>query len=68
MPIFEFKCKSCGQVFEEFVFSSNTDTGSIVCPECGATNADKLMSAFSSSTGSSIGSGGAASCGTSGFG
>ena len=68
MPIFEFKCKSCDYVFEEFVFSSNIDPASIVCPECGAKNADKLMSAFSSSMGSSFSAGGAASCGTSGFG
>jgi len=67
MPIFEFKCNSCNKVFEEIVFSSNTDSANIVCPECGAKNADKLMSAFSSSTGASVGSG-AASCGSSGFG
>ena len=67
MPIFEYKCNSCNHVFEEFVFSSNTDSATIVCPECGTKNAEKLMSAFSSSAGASVGSG-AASCGTSGFG
>ena len=67
MPIFEFKCNTCSQVFEEFVFTSNTDSAKIVCPECGTKDAEKLMSAFSSSTGASVGSG-AASCGSSGFG
>ena len=69
MPIFEFKCKNCDQVFEEFLFSSNTESATIVCPKCGSENADKLMSGFSSSAGSGVSLGsGAASCGSSGFG
>jgi putative FmdB family regulatory protein len=67
MPIFEFKCTKCKTVFEEFVFSASTDTSKLVCPECGEKNAEKLMSAFSSSFGSTLRSGGA-SCGSSGFG
>lgn len=67
MPIYEFKCKKCHHVFEELVFNSNPDPSSIICPECGEKNAEKLMSAFSSSGTVSIG-GGTASCGTSGFG
>jgi len=68
MPIFEFKCKNCNHVFEELVFSSNVNSEDITCPACGDKNADKLMSAFSSSGSSVIGSGGAPSCGPSGFG
>jgi putative FmdB family regulatory protein len=68
MPIFEFKCKNCQHVFEELVFSSNSSAEEIICPECGEKKADKLMSAFSSSGTSSSGSGGAPSCGPSGFG
>ncbi|MCK4559678.1 MAG: zinc ribbon domain-containing protein [Calditrichia bacterium] len=67
MPIYEYKCKKCDHVFEEFVFSSNTGSEDIICPVCGEKNADKLMSAFSASGTSSIGSG-ASSCGPSGFG
>ena len=67
MPIFEFKCKNCGHIFEEFVFSSNPDAGSIICPECSNKNTDKLMSAFSSTVSASAASG-ASSCGSSGFG
>jgi putative FmdB family regulatory protein len=65
--MYEFKCKKCQHVFEEFVFSSNSDSDKIECPECGEQNADKLMSAFSSTGTSSVGSA-AASCSTSGFG
>lgn len=68
MPIYEFKCKNCQHVFEEFVFSSSVEVESIVCPVCGEKNADKLMSAFSSSGGNISFGSGAASCGTSGFG
>ena len=67
MPIYEFKCKKCDHVFEEFVFSSNASSEDIVCPVCGEKSADKLMSAFSASGTSSIGSG-TPSCGPSGFG
>ncbi len=67
MPIYEYKCKKCDHVFEEFVFSSNTGSEDIICPVCGEKNADKLMSAFSAAGTSSIGSG-ASSCGPSGFG
>ena len=68
MPIFEFRCNKCNHVFEEFVFSSNVDTSQLECPQCGENNVQKLMSAFSSSFGSSAGSGSSASCGSSGFG
>ena len=68
MPIYEFKCNDCQHVFEELVFSSNTDSKSIICPECGAKNSDKLMSAFSSCGNDTALSSGAASCGSSGFG
>jgi len=67
MPIFEFRCSKCNHVFEEFVFSSNVDTSKLECPQCGEKNVQKLMSAFSSSMGSTGGSR-ASSCGSSGFG
>jgi putative FmdB family regulatory protein len=68
MPIYEFKCKNCDHVFEELVFSSNAGSEDIICPVCKEKNADKLMSAFSSSASSSMGSGSAPSCGSSSFG
>jgi putative FmdB family regulatory protein len=68
MPIYEFKCKNCDHVFEELVFSASAGSDDIICPVCKEKNADKLMSAFSSSGTSAIGSGSAPSCGPSGFG
>ncbi|TYB95059.1 MAG: zinc ribbon domain-containing protein [Kosmotoga sp.] len=62
MPIFEYKCQSCGQEFSKLVFNSSEE---IKCPECGATDVKKKLSAFSSSFGDTSST---PSCGTgSGF-
>jgi len=57
MPIFEFKCKKCGAVFESLCFrSSGEDRGP--CPSCGADDSEKMLSTFSSvATGSGRGVG-----------
>lgn len=44
MPIYEYVCKQCGSEFEELVFN---DAETVACPECGAADAEKLMSACS---------------------
>mgnify|MGYP006285519969 FL=1 len=46
MPVYEFKCVKCGFEFERIVFPS--DTGSVVCPQCEAANAERLLSTFCS--------------------
>ena len=69
MPIFEFRCKKCNHVFEEFVFSSKINFDDVSCPACGEVKSEKLMSAFSSA-GNNSNSGYAApssSCGRGGF-
>jgi putative FmdB family regulatory protein len=43
MPIYEYVCKQCGAEFEELVFGGEA----VACPECGATDTEKLMSACS---------------------
>ncbi|TYB36022.1 MAG: zinc ribbon domain-containing protein [Flexistipes sinusarabici] len=47
MPIFEYKCQSCGQEFSKLVFNSSEE---IKCPECGAADVKKKISVFSSSS------------------
>ncbi len=47
MPLFEFKCKKCGNQFEELVFSSSGDE-EIKCPKCGSVKVEKQMSTFAS--------------------
>ena len=49
MPIFEYKCKVCGEVFDHLVLSKNQQPP--VCPKCGAENPAKLVSSFSTSGG-----------------
>ena len=46
MPIFEFKCNRCGNIFEQLVFPSDGD-GEFSCPSCGGGDTSKLMSSFS---------------------
>ncbi len=57
MPIYEYECKKCGEVFSIFkstaIYEKDTK-----CPKCASGNVKKLVSAFSCcpSGGSSFGS------------
>lgn len=44
MPIFEFKCNSCGKSFEKIVFKV-LEQERIICPNCGSESCQKLISA-----------------------
>lgn len=52
MPIYEYKCSKCGKTFEHLV--RNSSELEPKCPECGAENPEKQLSAFS--TGANHGS------------
>ncbi|MBL7162990.1 MAG: zinc ribbon domain-containing protein [Anaerolineales bacterium] len=62
MPIFEFVCEECGQLFEELVRSANA-IGEVICPGCQSEQVKKKLSVFASrvSGGSSFSPGPAAS-------
>jgi putative FmdB family regulatory protein len=69
MPIYEFKCRKCGQTFEVLFWNSDQKTAA-ACPGCKSTQTRRLMSAFSgkvgnTSSGGSCGSCNATSCGPS---
>jgi len=69
MPIYEFKCKKCGTLYESLCFRSNgEDRGP--CPSCGAEDSEKMMSTFASmgaDSGKGLGSlSSSASCGSHG--
>lgn len=45
MPLYEFKCRKCGHLFERLVRAGGDLPGT--CPKCGARRPEKLFSAFS---------------------
>jgi len=49
MPIFEYRCSKCNEVFEQLRLS-RTDNH-IKCPHCGAVKAKQLVSVFAAQTG-----------------
>jgi putative FmdB family regulatory protein len=58
MPIYEFQCPQCGELFEELVFGKEDH---VPCPACGSSKCDKLLSCCSFKTagaGSPLGSAG----------
>jgi len=58
LPIFEYRCKKCGHEFEDLVSVAERDEPR-VCPACGATGAERLVSVFAARvTGGSGGSSG----------
>ena len=57
MPIYEFRCLECNEVFE-LLFMSSEDTREMVCPHCGAEDLERVMSAASFSMAPSSGGGG----------
>lgn len=44
MPIYEYKCRKCGEEFEELVLSGDDIP---ICPSCESGECDRLLSAFS---------------------
>lgn len=53
MPIYEFKCNRCGNIFEQLTFPSDEED-KVSCPSCGERNASRLMSLFSCGSTSSV--------------
>ncbi len=41
MPIYEYHCRNCNATFEMLVRASTT----VICPHCGGSSLDKLLSA-----------------------
>lgn len=60
MPIFEYRCRSCGRRFEKLVRGREK----VTCPECGRGALDKLFSVFGVKSGEKFTPSGGSSCGT----
>ena len=46
MPIYEYRCGDCNAVSSKLVYSWSADSA-VACRECGGTDMERLMSAFS---------------------
>lgn len=56
MPIYSFKCKDCGAVFD-FLVGVVADEEKPRCGECGSSNLEKLLTSFGvKHSGSNVGS------------
>ena len=59
MPIYEYQCRTCDEIFEELVLRKS-DEDELACPRCGEPHPPRILSAtVSRSSGSG---GGAAAC------
>lgn len=44
MPVYDFKCKKCGRVSEVLVLPGKAGPD-VICPECGSSSLERLISA-----------------------
>ncbi len=44
MPLYEYRCKSCGQAFDKLVSRASAD--SVTCPHCESASVERLLSLF----------------------
>ena len=60
MPVYEYRCESCGERFEKLVRSMRQDPPEMRCPACQGTEVRRLISAPVVHSGGVGGGGGAA--------
>jgi putative FmdB family regulatory protein len=51
MPIYEFRCVSCGELFEK-IFKTSDESVELACPECGADVVERVVSVTNHAVGS----------------
>ena len=56
MPIYEYKCESCGTKFEKLV-RRNAEAAELGCPSCGDKHLNQEFSTFASHANGGIGAG-----------
>lgn len=54
MPIYEYRCTSCGHEFSKLE-KMTSESQSVECPSCHEPRADRQFSTFASSTGAASG-------------
>lgn len=65
MPMYEYKCDSCGYAFERYSAGKSAEVDTGVCPKCGKGRVKKVFSTFASAccTGGGAASASPAGCG-----
>jgi putative FmdB family regulatory protein len=63
MPMYEYRCTTCGTVFEQLRRLSEADKD-VACPACESSSAERLISGFATSGSASASGGGG--CGSGG--
>ena len=62
MPIYEFQCEDCGEIFEELILGNKDNK--IVCKKCKSSKVKKLMSQVAFKSGSKFVSSLGSACST----
>ena len=62
MPIYEFRCDSCGEVFEHLAMSAG-DQLEVQCPHCQGQELSRVMSACAAHISDSVSAGGGSMAG-----
>jgi len=52
MPLYEYKCQDCGQLFE-ILQRASEDNSSLQCPSCGSSKLRREFSVFNTNNGNS---------------
>ncbi|MBN1356773.1 zinc ribbon domain-containing protein [bacterium] len=63
MPMFDYRCARCRKLFTRIILK-DPEKMTISCPECGSTDVERVISAFSTKSSQKIH---ASSCGQGGF-
>ncbi len=66
MPIFEYQCRECQEIFESLQLSRSREEDT-ECPRCGSERTERIVSTFATGGGGD-GLGTASNCGPSGSG
>lgn len=63
MPLYEYRCETCGNVYEQIRRMSDADRN-LECPDCKSAKVKRLLSVFATSSGgASTTAGGCNTCG-----
>jgi putative FmdB family regulatory protein len=50
MPLYDYRCKNCGKTFTAVLSLKERERGQVVCPGCGLSRVEPLMSPFMAKT------------------